>query len=130
MKTKFKLAYLLALSVSLSAIAEAKTVCTMTFNSKNEKQVFEKNLSPLGYDIKELVPENKNPVWFQEACQSQIQCYIIVISGHFGGLFFGEQNSTTLSVQELIQAREKKSCSNILNAEAVYLMGCNTCAFL
>ncbi|AZZ35410.1 hypothetical protein CIK05_00880 [Bdellovibrio sp. qaytius] len=128
MKTNFKLAYLLALFLGLSAAAEAKTVCTMTFNSENEKQVFAQNLSPVGYENIELVPNNKNPLWLKEACQSQVKCDILLVSGHFGGLFFGEGNSQTLSIQSLISEREAKSCGNILDAKAVYLMGCNTLA--
>lgn len=131
MKTNFKLASLLAFLLSFAAItsASAKTVCTMTFNSENERVVFSKNLAPLGYDIVELTPESKDPRWFQSACNSQIKCDILLMSGHFGGLFFGEGGkASTLSVQDMISARENKSCGNILDAEAVYLMGCNTLA--
>ena len=128
-KTSSKIAYLLALLLGLSAAAEAKTVCAMTFNSENERAVFTKNLAPLGYDIVELTPENKDPRWFSSACKSQIKCDILLLSGHFGGLFFGEGGKTsTLAVQELISARESRSCENILDAQAVYLMGCNTLA--
>lgn len=127
--TKSKLAYLLALLLGLSAAAEAKTVCTMTFNSENERTVFTKNLAPLGYDIVELTPENKDPNWFSRSCNSNIKCDIVLMSGHFGGLFFGEGGkASTLSVAELISTREAKKCGNILDAQAVYLMGCNTLA--
>lgn len=128
MKIKSKLAYFLAVFLGLSAATHAKTVCTMTFNSENEKQVFSKNLSPVGYESIELVPDNKNPLWLKEACQSKVKCDILLVSGHFGGLFFGEGKSSTLSLQDLISQREGRSCGNILDAKAVYLMGCNTLA--
>ncbi len=120
------MATLLSLSISL---AQAKTICTMTFNSSDEKQVFQKNLSPLGYDLIELVPDNKDPTWFKKSCASTKSCDILVVSGHFGGLFFGEKAST-LSLGELTEAREKFLCPNILDkAKAVYLMGCNTLSY-
>lgn len=133
MKTKLRLVSLLAFLLGFAATAVAnaagKTVCAMTFNSENERTVFTKNLVPLGYDVVELTPANKDPRWFQSACNSQIKCDILLMSGHFGGLFFGEGGkSSTLSVQEMIAARENRSCSNILDAQAVYLMGCNTLA--
>ncbi len=134
MIAKSKLAYLLALLLGFSVAAEAsagraKTVCTMTFNSENERTVFTKNLAPLGYDIVELTPESKDPSWFSRACNSQIKCDIVLMSGHFGGLFFGEGGkASTLSVADLVATREARTCGNILDAQAVYLMGCNTLA--
>ena len=98
----------------------------MTFNSPDEKRVFSKHLTPVGYEHVELVPENKDPFWFNKACASVKACDILVVSGHFGGLFFGEQ-SATISLAELISAREEGSCPAILDKpKAVYLMGCNT----
>ena len=128
MPTNLKSVYLFCVALTFLVSAQAKTICTMTFNSENEKQVFAKNLSPVGYESVELVPDNKNPLWLKEACQSQVKCDIVLISGHFGGLFFGEGKSSTLSLQDLISQREGRSCGNILDAKAVYLMGCNTLA--
>jgi hypothetical protein len=110
----------------LSFTINAKTICTMTFNSADEKKVFEKNLTPMGYDQLELVPATKDPTWFKKACGTVNKCDILIISGHFGGLFFGEQSST-LSLTELMTAKEKNLCPSILDTpKAVYLMGCNT----
>ncbi len=105
----------------------AKTICSMTFNSADEKNIFSKNLIPIGYELRELVPDNKDPFWFQKSCASVKSCDLLVISGHFGGLFFGENISQTLSLQQLLQAREQNNCPSILDQpRAVFLMGCNT----
>lgn len=119
-----------ALSVALlTQSIEAKTLCAMTFNSADEKQVFSKQLTPHGYELVELVPQNKDPQWFSKACANVKACDILVVSGHFGGIFFGEQSSATISLNELINARDKSLCPSILDKpKAVYLMGCNTLA--
>ncbi len=110
-----------------SQLVFAKTVCAMTFNSSNEKEVFKKHLSPLGYDFKELVPPNKNPNWLKEQCLSSVKCDILLISGHFGGIFFGEQLSSTLSLNEIEKYKNDNRCSGIFkNPRSIYLMGCNT----
>lgn len=115
-------------SFALAFNVSAKTVCSMTFNSVEEKQLFSKHLSPIGYKQVELVPDSKDPNWFKKACASDVSCDILVVSGHFGGLFFGE-SSSTISLAELISAKEKGSCPNILDRpKSVFLMGCNTLA--
>lgn len=107
---------------------EAKTLCAMTFNSSDEKVLFKQQLSPLGYELVELVPQNKDPEWFSKACASVKSCDILVVSGHFGGIFFGE-SSVTLSLNELIAAKDKALCPSILDKpKSVFLMGCNTLA--
>lgn len=114
--------------VVLALNVSAKTVCSMTFNSVDEKQLFSKHLSPIGYKQVELVPESKDPNWFKKACASDVSCDILVVSGHFGGLFFGE-SASTISLAELINAKEKSLCPNILDKpKSVFLMGCNTLA--
>ena len=73
--------------------AFAKTICTMTFNSSDERRIFQKELQPLGHKFIELVPENKDPIWLTKSCQALQtagdQCDSLLISGHIGGLFFG-----------------------------------------
>lgn len=101
----------------------------MTFNSSDEKIVFNQQLAPLGYKLVELVPQNKDPQWFSKACASVKSCDILVVSGHFGGIFFGEQSSATISLNELIDTRDKSLCPSILDKpKSVFLMGCNTLA--
>lgn len=119
---------LILCSLALAFNVSAKTVCSMTFNSVDEKQLFSKHLSPIGYKQVELVPDSKDPNWFKKACASDVSCDILVVSGHFGGLFFGE-SASTISLAELISAKEKSLCPNILDKpKSVFLMGCNTLA--
>ncbi|MEA9355109.1 hypothetical protein SHI21_02805 [Bacteriovorax sp. PP10] len=119
---------LILCSLALAFNVSAKTVCSMTFNSVDEKQLFSKHLSPIGYEQVELVPDSKDPNWFKKACASDVSCDILVVSGHFGGLFFGE-SASTISLAELISAKEKSLCPNILDKpKSVFLMGCNTLA--
>lgn len=126
MKTSQILLSLFSLFFALNV--SAKTVCSMTFNSADEKQLFSKHLTPIGYKQVELVPDSKDPNWFKKACESNVSCDILVVSGHFGGLFFGE-SSSTISLAELISAKEKGTCANILDKpKSVFLMGCNTLA--
>lgn len=100
----------------------------MTLNSADEKEVLRQLYASEDVLITELVPaEGKNPHWLQNACNSGIQCDILLISGHFGGVFFGEGNSTTLDLKEM----ERLSCSNTCpgifsKPKDVFLMGCNT----
>lgn len=91
--------------------------------------MFSRHLTPLGARVVELVPDNKDPNWFEKSCATAPRCDVVIFSGHFGGLFFGESSSQTLSVKELQKARELGTCENILKApRSVFLMGCNTLA--
>lgn len=121
---------LLLAVISLAALqAQAKTFCSITINSSNETEAFEKKLSAEGFDRVELIPDSKNPFWFRQACDSGLQCDILLISGHFGGLFFGEGNSATFGISEMEEASCNNSCPGILKTpKEVYLMGCNTLA--
>ena len=101
-------------------------ICSFTFNSSDEKEAIFKGLEPYGAKLIEFVnKDDKDPTWFTRACKSNIKCDISIFSGHFGGVFFGEGTSVTLSLDELIKA---KNCNIINNTRAVYLMGCNTLA--
>jgi hypothetical protein len=125
-----KAGLLLILFALWSATARAQpTVCSMTFNSDNEIRSFQKKLKPLGYKFHELVPQSKDPNWFENACKSGIKCDVLVMSGHFGGLFFGEKTSPILKLTDLERAACLGNCQGILGApKEVFLMGCNTLA--
>lgn len=113
---------------SLSARAQP-TICSMTFNSDNEIRSFQKKMKPLGYKFHELVPQNKDPNWLETACKSGIKCDVLVMSGHFGGLFFGEKTSPILKLTDIERAACLGTCQGILGApKEVFLMGCNTLA--
>jgi hypothetical protein len=121
----------LALGIGLFASqpAMAKTFCSMTLNSSDELNTFAAALTSQGFNFVELVPQNKDPRWFQQACKSGIQCDVLLISGHFGGLFFGEGTSQTIDMAQMEKASCDNSCPGILkNPKEVFLMGCNTLA--
>src|SRR6516225_9688544 len=66
---------------ALDAHAERKTVCTITINSSNEKEAFQRSLPPDRYQFVELVQKD-NPRWLSDACRQNVQCDVLVISGH------------------------------------------------
>lgn len=107
----------------------AATVCTMTFNSSDEKETLRQIYEPQGVQFVELVPAQREDRWLENACRSQIQCDILLISGHFGGLFFGESSGLSVSLPELEKASCRKECEGIFkNPKDVFLFGCNTLA--
>jgi len=66
------------------ALAQKKTVCTVTVNSADEKEAFRKALGPGQYDFVELV-EHGRPDWLESACRRGVRCDVLVISGHYDG---------------------------------------------
>lgn len=126
---------LLIISIS-SAFAieedEKLNACFVTINSSEEKQEFTKALnSPPNkgkFNIIELIEEDSSSDWFDKACEKKIRCDLLLISGHFGGSFFGK-SSFSLDIRELEKKSCNKSCESILSEpKEVFLMGCNTLA--
>ena len=118
------------------AVSEKLQVCTMTINSADESLSFQKNLSSEHFEFIELVPDpsdilDKNDErWLSKACrQEDVRCDILIISGHFAGMFFGSNNDYTLSIYELERMACRGECPNIFqNLKEVFLFGCNTMA--
>ncbi|MBQ0946024.1 hypothetical protein KAK07_21965 [Ideonella sp. 4Y16] len=111
-------------------VAPRQTVCTITVNSPDEKNAFQRHLPAAGSRFVELV-ERGRPDWLASACQAQTRCDVLVISGHYdgGNEFFSDrlEGSEFLPVDEL----ERVACSNtcpVLFAllKEVHLFGCNT----
>lgn len=103
-----------------------KTVCSITLNSSDEIEVTRKYLGEKNFNYIELV-DTEDGNWFQRACQSKVKCDILVISGHFGGTFFGPNGR--LSLQKLESAKCSDECDGILrHPKEVFLYGCNTLA--
>ncbi len=107
-------------------------VCSITINSADEIEVFKEHLSPEKFEFVELLPQNKEHYkthdshWFYDACKKNYKCDILVISGHFGGTFFGK-SGFTLPTELLEEQSCNKSCSQILsNVKEIFLFGCNT----
>lgn len=109
-----------------------KNLCTITINSNDEAELFKSYLDPAGWNFIELAPdgsgESAPKTWFADACKKNIRCDVLVISGHFGGTFFGS-SKLTLSMEELEKNSCDKSCDGILKQpREVFLFGCNTLA--
>lgn len=108
---------------------QAATVCTMTFSSPDEKEVLRKIYEPQGVKFVELVPSSRQDQWLENACKSQVQCDVLLISGHFGGLFFGETSGLSVSLPQLESASCRQDCQGIFERpKDVFLLGCNTLA--
>ena len=66
------------------AVAQPKTVCSITVNSPDEQAAFRRSLPPEKFQFVELV-ERGCPDWLASACRQQIHCDVLVISGHYDG---------------------------------------------
>ena len=111
-----------------SAVTQKPTVCTVTINSSEEKDIFQSYLGD-DFNFVELTEFRENEKnWFLGACKAGIECDILVISGHFGGSFFGKSNYR-LSLTELQRRSCQQACDGILKKpKEVFLFGCNTTA--
>jgi hypothetical protein len=112
------------------AHADRKTVCTITVNSSDEKEAFQRNLPPDKFQFVELV-ERGRPDWLASACQQGIRCDVLVISGHYDGRdeFYSDREGAVefLPVEEMERAACSHSCSGLFaQLKEVYLFGCNT----
>ncbi|HEY4138160.1 MAG TPA: hypothetical protein VGN65_06900 [Casimicrobiaceae bacterium] len=113
-----------------AAVADKKTVCTITVNSADEKEAFRRSLPPDRFRFVELV-ERGRPDWLASACQQKIRCDVLVISGHYdgGNEFFSDKVEARefLPVDEMERASCSDSCSTLFSQlKEIYLFGCNT----
>jgi uncharacterized protein YjiS (DUF1127 family) len=128
-----KLLVLVALAATVSvhdAVAEPRTVCTITVNSPNEKDTFRRWLPADDYRFVELV-ERGRPDWLASACRAGVRCDVLIISGHFddGTQFYSDRLDAreSLPVEELQRASCSNSCGGVFSQlKEVYLFGCNT----
>ena len=96
---------LVCAALAQSGIAHARkgTVCTITVNSADERDVLRQSLSPEKYDFVELV-ERGRPDWLASACRRKVSCDVLLVSGHFAGTEFYSSRFTaheTLKVEEI-----------------------------
>jgi len=124
------LAACLGAAWSFGANAAPKTVCTITVNSPDEKETFQRHLPPGEYRFVELV-ERGRPDWLASACQQRVSCDALIISGHFDGgeEFYTDRLDTGeyLSVEEMERSSCSESCPGVFSQlKEVYLFGCNT----
>src|SRR3954465_12799088 len=72
---------------------ERETVCTITVNSSDERDVFRRFLSPERYRFVELVEHGRKD-WLASACEAKVRCDVLVVSGHFAGSEFYSSRPT------------------------------------
>ncbi len=118
------------LAVSPDARAAPKTVCTVTINSSDEKEAFQRHLPRDKYQFVELVQRGQ-PDWLASACQRGVSCDALIISGHFddGTEFYTDRHDDRefLTVHEMQRASCSASCPGLFaQVKEVYLFGCNT----
>ena len=121
---------LFALAWGADSDAGKRTVCTITVNSSDEKEMFRQRLPEDQYQFVELV-EKGRPDWLASACRQGVQCDMLVISGHFDGSteFYSDQVAASefLPVAEMERASCSDSCPGLFSQlKEVYLFGCNT----
>ena len=126
----FLLVALFALGWGADAYAAKRTVCTITVNSSDEKEMFRQRLPEDQYEFIELV-ERGRPDWLASACRQGVRCDMLVISGHFDGSteFYSDQVAASefLPVAEMERASCSDSCPGLFSQlKEVYLFGCNT----
>ena len=68
------------------AHAEKKTVCSITVNSPDEKQIFRRNLPADEFDFVELV-ERGRPDWLASACRAGVRCDVLYVTSEPNRLF-------------------------------------------
>src|SRR5437764_1087971 len=110
--------------------ADRKTVCTITVNSPDEKEIFRRSLPPDDFQFVELV-ERGRPDWLASACRKDVRCDVLLISGHFddGTEFYSDRLGAreSLPTDELERASCSDSCPGLFSQlKEVYLFGCNT----
>ncbi|MEO8135868.1 MAG: hypothetical protein ABI831_18060 [Betaproteobacteria bacterium] len=128
---------ILVVAAALSAVAwgfpahaEKSTVCTITVNSPDEKEVFRRNLPEDQFQFVELVEHGRTD-WLASACRKGIQCDVLVISGHFdaGTQFYSDRIEAreSLAVEEMERVACSDSCPGLFSKlKEVHLYGCNT----
>ena len=114
----------------MEAHAGKQTVCTITVNSADEREVLKRHLPEDQYEFVELV-ERGHPDWLASACRQDTRCDLLVISGHFDGgtEFYSDRLDMreSLPVAGLERASCSESCPGLFSQlKEVYLFGCNT----
>lgn len=119
-------------------------VCSITINSSDEIETFKASIGEDNANFIELtqLPDEETEgseetstdsnapakSFLRKACEQKIKCDVLIVSGHFGGRFFGS-SGLSLSVEELEEMSCDSSCDGVLqNPTEVYLFGCNTLA--
>jgi hypothetical protein len=119
----------LGMLVHGAALADKTTVCTITVNSSDERDVRRRYLPPGRYQFAALV-ERGRPDWLASACRKRVRCDVLVISGHFDGgdEFYSDRVDAreSLPVAEMERVSCSGDCELFSQLKEVYLFGCNT----
>ena len=112
------------------ALADKKTVCSITVNSDDEREIFKRYLPRDEFDFVELV-ELGRPDWLASSCRAGVKCDVLLISGHFDGgtEFYTDRLDARefLPVDEMERVSCSDSCPGLFSQlKEVYLFGCNT----
>jgi hypothetical protein len=122
-------AFKAALGLATLPVVAATTVCTVTVNSPDEREVLKQSLPADQYRFVELV-EKGRPDWLRSACEAKVQCDVLVVSGHFAGTEFYSSRfdaKETLPVDEMERVACSDSCPDLFShLKEVYLFGCDT----
>lgn len=121
---------LLAAAPIAQAVGAKQTVCTVTVNSPNEKEVFKRYLPASKYKFVELVERGRTD-WLASSCRAATRCDVLIVSGHFDGdnEFFSDRVDVHefVTVSELERHSCSASCPGVFSRlKEVYLFGCNT----
>lgn len=121
---------LLPAGQELAHAAEPRTVCTITVNSPDEKEAFQRRLPKDRFRFVELVEQGRRD-WLKASCEKSIRCDVLVVSGHFnaGDTFYSDKlgASEHLDVGELERASCSGSCPMLFSQlKEVYLFGCES----
>ena len=125
-----------ALAATL-AHGEPQTVCTVTVNSADEREVFREYLPESKFRFVELAvvanaPAQSNDTgrrdWLGASCRQQVRCDVLVVTGHFAGTdFYSSKHGEHLPVDEIERVACSDSCPDLFaNLKEVYLFGCDT----
>jgi len=112
-----------------AALAQKQTVCTVTVNSSDEREVFREFLPAERFDFVELVERGRSD-WLASSCRKGVRCDVLLVSGHFAGTEFYSSRfnvAETLPVDEVERAGCSDSCPGLFSQlKEVYLFGCDT----
>jgi hypothetical protein len=120
---------LLALVAVAPAWAVPLTVCTIGFHTPDEVQAFDEHLRPPSFETVRIGPTSPDQRdWLAAACRTGVRCDVLVVSGEFGGRFFGD-HGFSLGLQELEETSCDPQCAGLFRApREVFLLACNTLA--
>ena len=131
--------FFVILSIGLTAFAAQPklNVCSITINSSQEIDQFKQALGTRNFNYIELTDyaQSMNPGhsgksdFLMNACKAGVTCDLMIVSGHFGGTFFGKKSDIRLPLEQLEAASCHQECDGILKQpKEVFLFGCNTLA--